>query len=155
MVRITARTLSALVLLIAAFALVACGGDEDKAMSKEEYKTEAQKISDQAEGDFQAGLQNATSDDPEKSLAGINQLKGAASEAADKLDKLEPPEEFKAVHGKQLGALRTLSQRGEAVDKAAKGDDPNAISSAVESFQQSIKELDTVGTEFDKTVGTT
>lgn len=153
--RFSARALAVSALLVAVFALAACGGGEDEAMSKDEYRSQAQKISDKAEADFEGAIKNATSEDPEESLAGINQMKSISAEVATKLDTLDPPEEFKAVHGKFIGSLRALERRGDAVDKAAKGDDPNAISSAVESFQESLRELDTVGDEYDKVVGTT
>jgi hypothetical protein len=152
--RFSLRALAAIAVLVAALSFVACGGG-DKAMSKDEYKKEAQKISDKADTDFQGALKNATSQDPQESLTGVNQMKTSATEAADALDKLDPPKDFKDVHGKLVGALRTMQKRGEAVDQAAKGDDKAAIQSAVQSFQQSIKELDTVGNEFDKKVGTT
>ena len=41
------------------------------------------------------------------------------------------------------------------MEQAAEAKDEAAIDAAVTSFQQGIQELDRVGTEFDKKVGTT
>ena len=153
--RFSLRALMALAMLVAALSFVACGGDEDSGMSKEEFKTEAQKISDETDKAFKSALPAATSEDPEESLAGVNQMKSTAGESATKLDALEPPGEFEDVHHKLVGALQTMETRGEAVDQAAKEKDEAKITSAVEAFQQSIRELETAGNEFDKVVGTT
>ena len=153
------RRMRAVVALTAAVTLTAglsaCGGGEDEGASKDEYKKQAQQISDKLETDFQASLKNATSKDPQESLTGVNQITSAAREAADAMDGLEPPSEYEAVHGKLLGSLRTLVTRGEAVARAAEGDDVNALRQSVTTFQQGIRDLDAVGNEFDRTVGTT
>jgi hypothetical protein len=150
------RALGAIALVFSALAFAACGGDDDGgALSKEDYKKEAQEISDKYETDFESSLKNATSKDPQESLTGVKQIASSSTEAADNLDKLEPPEEFKDVHGKLVGALRTLGERGHTVEQVAEAKDEAAIDGAIQSFQQGIQDLDRVGTEFDKKVGTT
>jgi DNA polymerase/3'-5' exonuclease PolX len=147
------RLLAALAAMVAVVSFVACGGDD--AMSKDDYKKEAQKISDKVDADFQAALPNATSSDPEKSLAGVNQIKVAAQDAADKLEDLDPPSDYKDVQGKLVGSLRTVQKHGEEVDAAVKAKDKQKAGTAVEALQQSIKDLDGIGNEFDQKVGTT
>jgi len=147
------RVLAAMALLVASVAFTACGGDDGP--SKDTYKEEAQKISDKFDTDFESSLKNATSEDPQESLTGVKQIAASAGEAADGLEELDTPEDYKDVSGKLVGSLRTLEERGAAVEKAAEAEDEAAITSAVESFQQGIQELEPVGNEFDKKVGTT
>jgi len=142
-------------LVSCALAFAACGGDDSDALSKEDYKKQAQEISDAYETDAAPALKAAQSKDPAESLTGVKQLATSSTETADKLDELEPPDEYSDVHGKLVGTLRTVGERGEKVEQAAEAQDEAAITPAVESFQQGILELDRVGTEFDKKVGTT
>jgi hypothetical protein len=141
--------------LAAALTLAACGGDDDGALSKDDYKKEAQSISDKFETDARGAIENATSKDPAESLTGVQQLGGSSDEAADKLDKLEPPEDFKDVHGRLLGALRTLGDRADGLEQAVDQKDQAGARQALTSFQQSLQEVDKIGTEFDRKVGTT
>ena len=147
------RFLAALAVMVAAVSFVACGGDDG--MSKDDYKKEAQKISDKVDADFQAALPDATSSDPAKSLGGVNKIKVAAQDAADKLEDLDPPSDYKDVQTKLVDALRTLQKHGEEVDSAVQAKDQQKASAAVEALQQSIKDLDGIGNEFDQKVGTT
>jgi len=149
------RAIGAIALVFSALAFAACGGDDSEGLSKEDYKKQAQEISDKFETDFQGSLKNATSQDPQESLTGVQQIASSSTETADNLDKLEPPEEYKDVQGKLVGTLRTLGERGDKVEQAAEDKDEAAIDAAVTSFQQGIQELDRVGSEFDKKVGTT
>ena len=150
------RVLAVMATLVAALALVACGGDDEGgAMSAEDYKKESQAISDKVETDFQSGIENAKSDDPNESLTGVRQIGNSANEAAGKLDELEPPEEFKGVHGQLVGSLRTLSQRADSLEQAVDQKDEARAKEALTSFQQSLSDVDKIGTEYDKKVGTT
>jgi hypothetical protein len=149
------RATFAIALICSALSVAACGGDDSDALSKEDYKQQAQQISDDYETDAAPALKAAQSKDPAESLTGVKQLATSSTETADKLDELEPPEEYSDVHGRLVGSLRTVGQRGDKVEQAAEAQDEAAITPAVESFQQGILELDRVGDEFDKTVGTT
>jgi hypothetical protein len=148
------RAIGVIALLIASLALAACGGDDDDgALSKEDYRSQAQKISDEYEKEATPALEAAQSKDPEESLTGVTELADRSTSTANKLDPLEPPEEYKDVHGRLIGALRTVGQRGEKVEQAAEAQDEAAIESAVDAFQQSLVELDRVGDEHEKTTG--
>lgn len=152
------RVLAAIAVLVAALALVACGGgggDDEQALSKEEYKNQSQILSEQFEIDFQGASQDATSEDPQESLDGVKRIADSARGTATGLDKLKPPSDFEDVHNKLVASLNTVADRGAKVEQAAETEDEAQITPAVESFQQSIKELDPVGKEFDKVVGTT
>jgi hypothetical protein len=140
-------------LLVASLALAACGGDDSDALSKEDYREQAQQISDQYEKEATPALEAAQSKDPEESLTGVTELADRSTATANKLDPLEPPEEFKDVHGKLIGALRTVGERGEKVEQAAEAQDEAGIESAVQAFQQSLVELDRIGDEHEKTTG--
>jgi hypothetical protein len=140
---------------VAALALVACGGDEDKAMSKDEYKKEAQKIADKFETDFQAAQKNLQAGDPQEALTGIQQLGTLSGEASSKFDKLEPPEEYKDVQGRLVGSLRTLDKRADEFEQAVDAKDKARVEQAGTAFEQAAGEVEKVGQEFDKKVGTT
>jgi hypothetical protein len=149
------RAIGVIALIVSALAFAACGGDDEGALSADDYREQAQEISDEFEADFEGSVPNATSEDPQKSLAGVKQIAQSSGEAARELDELEPPDEYQAVHDNLVGTLRTLEDRGEKVEQAAEGQDRAAIQSAVGSFQQGIRDLDRVGKEFDQKVGTT
>jgi hypothetical protein len=149
------RAIGVIALIVSALAFVACGGDDDGALSAEDYREKAQQISDEFEADFEGSIPNATSEDPQKSLAGVKQIAQSSGQAADALDDLEPPEEYSDVQDKLVSGLRTLGERGDKVEQAAESQDRAVIQSAVESFQQGIRDLDRVGKEFDQKVGTT
>ena len=150
------RLLAVVAALVAALALAACGGgDEDKAMSKDEYKKEAQRINDASEGDFETALKTAQSKDPDEALTGVRQIGTTVDEAVTKFEGLEPPEEYKAIHGRYVGALRTVGDRADAVEQAAEQKDRARIEQSLSSFQQSLVDGAKTGDEFDKQVGTT
>ena len=149
------RVLGVIAVCVSALAFAACGGGDDDsgALSKEDYRNQAQKISDEYEKQGAPALEAAQSKDPEESLAGVVELADASTAAANKLDPLEPPEEWESAHNKLIGALRTVGERGKKVEEAAEAKDEAGIKSAVNAFQQSIVELDRIGDEHEKTTG--
>jgi len=109
-------------------------------------------------GAEQGGLQEAGAGDlgqVRDRLPGFAEERDLEGSAGVTDRRAAPPEEYKDVHGKLAGTLRTLGERGDKVEQAAEDKDEAAIDAAVTSFQQGIQELDSVGSEFDKKVGTT
>lgn len=140
---------------VVALALAACGGDDGGgAMSKDEYRKQAQAISDKAETDFQSGIEKGTSQDPMESLAGVRELGTASDEAAQKLEELEPPDDYKDVHDRLVGSLRTLGDRADAFEQAVEARDQARAQETLTAFQQSLQEVNRIGDEYKKQVGT-
>lgn len=140
--------------LVAALALVACGGGNDNNLTEGDYRLQAQRVSDSFEQSFVPALEKSKSDDPQESLTGVKEIGSSADEAAQEIDKLEPPASFKDAHDKLTRTLVTVGDRADAFERAIAAKDRAQADRTQSSLQQSIVELDQVGTEFDQKVGT-
>jgi hypothetical protein len=139
--------------LVAAVALSACGGGED-GLSESEYREQAQKVSDTFDSKFGPALQKSRTGGEEQQLEGIEELGASSDEAAQELDKLQPPSEFQEVHDKLAGSLTKVGDGADALTQAAAAEDQEQIESTRTTFQQSLTDLQATGEEFDKKVGT-
>jgi hypothetical protein len=153
--RLSMRVLTAVAVLMAALSLVACGGDDDKGLSKDDYKDKAQQISDKLETDQQTAQQNLQSGQDQEALTGLNQFKSALTDARTKLDDLEPPSDFKDVHDKLVAELQKSETSTQAVVDAAKSKDKAKVQTSLQDFQTNLQSLKSAGDAFDKKVGTT
>jgi hypothetical protein len=148
------RLLAVLAALAVAVPLAACGGDDDSA-SKDEYKKDAQAIADKLKADVGTAEQNLESREQPKIIAGLNQFRSSLTEATTNLEELEPPEDYKAVHDKLVGALRPVESDVQAVTEAIEAKDQARAQEAARKLQTDVQGLQQAGDEFDKTVGST
>jgi hypothetical protein len=152
--RFSVRALTAVAVLVAALAFVACGGSDDKGLSKSDYKNKSQQISDKLKTDLSTAQQNLQSGKDEQALAGLNQFKGSLTEARSKLEGLKPPSDFEDVHNKLVDSLKQTESSTQQVISAAQAKDKAKAQTALQQFQTDLQSLNQVGDEYDKKVGT-
>ena len=148
------RALTAIAVLVAALSLVACGGGDNKGLSKDEYKNKSQAISDKLKSDLSSAQQNLQSGDDKQALSGLNQFKTSLTQARTDLEGLEPPSDFKDVHNKLVDSLKQTEASTQQVIDAAKSKDKAKAQTALQQFQTDLQTLNQVGGEYDKKVGT-
>jgi major membrane immunogen (membrane-anchored lipoprotein) len=154
MTRPITRALAALAVLVAALSLVACGGSDNKGLSKTDYKNKSQAISDKLKADLSTAQQNLQSGKDTQALTGLNQFKSSLSDARTKLEGLDPPSDFKDVHNKLVDSLKQTESSTQQVIGAAQAKDKAKAQTALQQFQTDLQSLNQVGDEYDKKVGT-
>jgi hypothetical protein len=146
------RLLALVAVLAVALPLAACGGDDGG--DKDAYRTDAQQIADKLKTDVGTAQQNLQSQDEAKIKTGLNQFKSSLTDAANKFEELEPPEDFKDVHDKLTAEIKTLESDVQGVIDAVDAQDQAKVQTAVQKMQSDVQGLQQAGDEFDKKVGT-
>ena len=147
------RVWAVMAALVAAIALSACGGGDEEGLSEGEYREQTQKISDTFDSKFTPALEKSRTGGEEQQLEGIEELGASSDEAAQELDKVQPPDEFKQVHDKLSESLVKTGDGADALAEAAAAEDQGKIESTRTAFQQSLRDLQTAGSEFNQKVG--
>jgi len=139
--------------LVAAMVLAACGGGEDS-LSEGDYREQSQKISDTFDQAFQPALAKGKSkDDPQESLEGVEEVGSACDEAAQELDKLQPPDKFADVQDKLVDSLTSVGDKADEFQQAVAANDRAKAESLQKALETSVAELISAGNQFNQTVG--
>jgi hypothetical protein len=146
------RLLALVAVLAVALPLAACGGDDGG--DKDAYRSDAKEIADQLKTDVGTAQQNLQSQDEAKIKTGLNQFKTSLTDAGNKFEGLEPPEDFKDVHDKLTAEINTLEADVQGVIDAVDAQDQAQVQTAVQKMQSDVQGLQQAGDEFDKKVGT-
>ena len=147
------RTLSAAVaalMILASFALVACGESEDNQF-KEDYN-EAVKPLSELNSDIGNSIGTAAGKSNNELANEFNKLADKAQQTRDNLSELDPPEDAKEEFDKLLSSLQDGTDDLKAVAQAAKDGDPQAAAEASQDLVQSGTEIQKAETALQQAV---
>jgi hypothetical protein len=164
------KPFAAVLALLAALALVACGGDDsgdDGALSAEEYSEQVDAELAAFNEEFVAlGQEAANPESREDYAASVSDAQDRVTEAVDTLEELEPPEEATEFHDSLVAALSDLDAAFTPVVEAAEGTSDQELLDAATELQQASTEFseqaaelqaqaDEAGLEIPNLTGTT
>ena len=135
----TLRAALAALMIVASFALVACGDGEDNQF-KEDYN-EAVKPLSELNSDIGNSIGTAAGKSNSELANEFNKLADKAQQTRDNLSELDPPGDAKEEFDKLLSALRDGTDDLKAVAQAAKEGDPQAAAQASQDLVQSGTEI--------------
>lgn len=115
-----ARTI--LTVALAAFALVACGGDTQK----DEYLDGLKGVKEHLDAASKASLESGSADTPEDRAAKLDEAHDQLERAADAADALDPPEDAAGAHGDFADALQEYADLYEELASLEPGDPDEA-----------------------------
>jgi hypothetical protein len=137
-----------LLLMLCAVVLSACGG-KSEADQKADYKKDAKAISDQAKQSLQTLQSRLSGKSDAQQLQEIDKTRTDVISAADRLDKLDPPDDVKSEHDQFVSALRQFGEDIKPVEDAAKAKDKQAAQQALQKLQTDAGNLKTTGDALD------
>src|SRR5262245_49771376 len=135
----TLKAVVAALVIVASFALVACGESEDNQF-KEDYN-EAVKPLSELNSDIGNSIGTAAGKSNDQLANEFNKLADKAQQTRDNLSELEAPGDAKDEFDKLLSALQDGTDDLKSVAKAAKDGDPQAAAEASQDLVQSGTEI--------------
>lgn len=147
------RTLSAALaalMIVASFALVACGGSEDNQF-KEDYNEAVRPLSE-LNSDIGNSIGTAAGKSNNELANEFNKLADKAQQTRDNLSELDPPDDAKEEFDKLLSSLQDGTDDLKAVAQAAKDGDPQAAAKASQDLVQSGTEIQKAETALQQAV---
>lgn len=143
----TFRIVAALVAAVLSLALLAgCGDDDGGGASKEDYAEEFKPINDEflALGEEVANTIRTAKGQTDAALAAkFGDQAGSVGALKERLDDVEPPEDYKADHDKLSSAMAVVQADLQAVADAARKHDAKGARTAV---QKLVKDSEAVRT---------
>ena len=127
-------------LMLCAVALGACGGDS-AADQKADYKKDAKAILDDAKTSLQSLQTRVAGKSADQQLQELARTRQEVVSAADRLEKLDPPDDVKPEHEKFVAALRKFGEDFSSVEAAGKAKDKAAAQKAVSQLQTDAAQL--------------
>ena len=146
----TLRAALAALMIVASFALVACGESEDNQF-KEDYN-EAVKPLSELNSDIGNSIGTAAGKSNNELANEFNKLADKAQQTRDNLSELDPPEDAKEEFDKLLSSLQDGTDDLKAVAQAAKDGDPQAAAEASQDLVQSGTEIQKAETALQQAV---
>ena len=146
----TPRAALAALMIVASFALVACGESEDNQF-KEDYN-EAVKPLSELNSDIGNSIGTAAGKSNNELANEFNKLADKAQQTRDNLSELDPPDDAKEEFDKLLSSLQDGTDDLKAVAQAAKDGDPQAAAKASQDLVQSGTEIQKAETALQQAV---
>ncbi len=146
----TLRAALAALMIVASFALVACGGGEDNQF-KEDYN-EAVKPLSELNSDIGNSIGTAAGKSNNELANEFNKLADKAQQTRDNLSELDPPDDAKEEFDKLLSSLQDGTDDLKAVATAAREGDPQAAAKASQDLVQSGTEIQKAETALQQAV---
>jgi len=146
----TLRAALAALMIVASFALVACGESEDNQF-KEDYN-EAVKPLSELNSDIGNSIGTAAGKSNSELANEFNKLADKAQQTRDNLSELDPPDDAKDEFDKLLSSLQDGTDDLKAVATAAREGDPQAAAKASQDLVQSGTEIQKAETALQQAV---
>ena len=146
----TLRAALAALMIVASFALVACGESEDNQF-KEDYN-EAVKPLSELNSDIGNSIGTAAGKSNNELANEFNKLADKAQQTRDNLSELDPPDDAKEEFDKLLSSLQDGTDDLKAVATAAREGDPQAAAKASQDLVQSGTEIQKAETALQQAV---
>jgi len=146
----TLRAALAALMIVASFALLACGESEDNQF-KEDYN-EAVKPLSELNSDIGNSIGTAAGKSNSELANEFNKLADKAQQTRDNLSELDPPDDAKEEFDKLLSSLQDGTDDLKAVAQAAKDGDPQAAAKASQDLVQSGTEIQKAETALQQAV---
>jgi cytochrome c556 len=137
-----------LLLVACGLVLSACGG-KSETDKKNDYKKDAKAIVQQAKGSLESLQSRVQGKSGDAALAELGKTRQEVVDAADRLDKLTPPDDVKTEHDKFVAALRKFGDDFKKVEDAGKAKDQAAAKEALSTLQADATELKASGDALD------
>jgi uncharacterized phage infection (PIP) family protein YhgE len=146
----TLRAALAALMIVASFALVACGESEDNQF-KEDYNQAVKPLSE-LNSDIGNSIGTAAGKSNSELANEFNKLADKAQQTRDNLSDLDPPDDAKEEFDKLLSSLQDGTDDLKAVAQAAKDGDPQAAAKASQDLVQSGTEIQKAETALQQAV---
>ena len=146
----TLRAALAALMIVASFALLACGESEDNQF-KEDYN-EAVKPLSELNSDIGNSIGTAAGKSNNELANEFNKLADKAQQTRDNLSELDPPDDAKEEFDKLLSSLQDGTDDLKAVATAAREGDPQAAAKASQDLVQSGTEIQKAETALQQAV---
>ena len=146
----TLRAALAALMIVASFALVACGESEDNQF-KEDYNQAVKPLSE-LNSDIGNSIGTAAGKSNNELANEFNKLADKAQQTRDNLSELDPPEDAKEEFDKLLSSLQDGTDDLKAVATAAREGDPQAAAKASQDLVQSGTEIQKAETALQQAV---
>ena len=122
-----ARAGAVLSVVLAAVAFSACGSDSDNGKSKADIQKEANGICTDVKKELEAVKTPSDINDPAQALAYFDEAVPISQKAVDKLEVLEPPDDYKSDYEAYVSAQAEQIDALAKVREKAKAKDPSGL----------------------------
>ena len=136
------RKLLAVIGILAAFTLAACGGDDgDEPLTSDEYEQEARSALEPVVNLSEFGEAARAAETPDELAAAVSDIEAQFDSTNDELSAIEPPEEVAEVHDQLIAALSDINSAFAAVGDAAEVGDRQALTDRAADLQAALPEF--------------